>query len=517
MPISATYARTTGGIFTVTSAAHGLIVGKSIYVDFLTDTSSLPVDAGQTVTVVDNVNAFKFAYTTNGTSTTGTIQWLPTNGCTYSQSGSIITITAPNHGLVDNGYVLLSFVGGSYFGQDGNYQVLDVVTSSIFTVKARTFSTTSGGVLVQPSTAILANFSLSTSGAVGMTPRYVTPIASFALTCDGSVGVASRHLSPIASFGLSGFATAGLGEITRVAQANFDFVCFGDARLAHIQPARADIRFQVSGPAPQITYSLPATTLAASSLWALRLRANLTVTRGRETYRDLLDNAAGLWGYSSAAKTLPSQQEQLVAFAAAALQEMFARAEYLDYFNRVTRAVTLPANTSSIEMADDVQNIHGYVRIAGDRQPLNPVQNLSEVENYARLYLTDSDDLTTPHVYYVRRMKTETAYGFGTTLLFSPTPTSNVSLEVEVLLTAPRYTWNDYQNATPLSIVHRYAASVLFPLMRFRATATRDFAAKDQLPEIKQQYQQARAILGYVDPMPRSTKPSATEPATVSA
>jgi hypothetical protein len=67
---------------------------------------------------------------------------------TYARSGSTITVTSANHGLVNGGQVILDFTSGN--GSDNYYTITSVADANTFTVTDASSGTTSGNVTVHP-------------------------------------------------------------------------------------------------------------------------------------------------------------------------------------------------------------------------------------------------------------------------------------------------------------------------------------------------------------------------------
>jgi hypothetical protein len=138
---------------------------------------------------------------------------------------------------------------------------------------------------------------------------------------------------------------------------------------------------------------------------------------------------------------------------------------------------------------------------------------MSDIERFAAIYLGPNDPQDIIHAYYANRSAApSSAYGFTTTLVFTPVPAEDTEVTINVTLNAPRYGWKDYLNHTPLSMPHRYTQAILSPLVRDQMTSSIDFACPEQLPAIQAQAAKARETLGLVD-----TKPSNRTPATESA
>lgn len=201
---AATYSRS-GTTITVTSTAHGLVAGDSVYLQFTSGAAttgnytvatavanSFTVTSAASGTTSGNVNWGKWtdfngvseAYVTNFrhakirydfASAGGNDLWTASalnirmdaklknafgNGtaaapvaATYSQSGTTITVTATAHGLAVGAVINLDFTTGT--ATDGNYTIATAATNS-FTVTSATSATTSGNVTIHGGGTVVA-------------------------------------------------------------------------------------------------------------------------------------------------------------------------------------------------------------------------------------------------------------------------------------------------------------------------------------------------------------------------
>jgi hypothetical protein len=85
----------------------------------------------------------------------------------------------------------------------------------------------------------------------------------------------------------------------------------------------------------------------------------------------------------------------------------------------------------------------------------------------------------------------------------APIPASETTVVLDVVFESPRYTWDDYVNRTMIPIPHRYAESLLLPVLRFYAS---NFWLFSGSPETKQmlaaEYAEVARQIGLADPLP---------------
>lgn len=197
--ITGTYSQS-GTAVTVTSAAHGLAVGNSIYTDPTTGTG---VPGTYTVATVTGPNTFTYtagtSLTTSGNITIRAIGNLAVYGTTdivgntaiygtlyanqdvtigktlsgtYSQSGTTVTVTSASHNLFVGNSVVVDITSGT--GVDGTYTITSVPTANTFKYTAGTSLTTSGNI------SLTTNSDLAVIGTTTLTGNLAANVATFA-------------------------------------------------------------------------------------------------------------------------------------------------------------------------------------------------------------------------------------------------------------------------------------------------------------------------------------------------
>jgi hypothetical protein len=202
--ITGTYSQS-GTAVTVTSAAHGLAVGNSIYTD---PTSGTGVPGTYSVATVTGPNTFTYtagtSLTTSGNINVRAIGNLVVYGTaemgatsiygtlyanqdvtigktlsgTYAQSGTTVTVTASSHGLVVGNSVVVDITSGT--GVDGTYTITSVPTANTFKYTAGTSLTTSGNVSLTTNSDLAVTGNVSVTGATTLTGNLAANVATFA-------------------------------------------------------------------------------------------------------------------------------------------------------------------------------------------------------------------------------------------------------------------------------------------------------------------------------------------------
>lgn len=109
---------------------------------------------------------------------------------TYSQSGTTVTVTVTNHGLIQGQIIYSDITSGT--GVDGVYTVASVTSSNVFTYTAGTSLTTSGNItLIRNTIRTSGNISsISDNGTGDFTVNFTTAMPdtnySFTWGCRGN-------------------------------------------------------------------------------------------------------------------------------------------------------------------------------------------------------------------------------------------------------------------------------------------------------------------------------------------
>lgn len=499
------YSRTTTTVTVTTTQAHGMATGQTVYMDFVAGGA---LDGSYVITVTSTTS---FTLTTVASGSISATTCIVYHAYVISASNTL-TFYKSSHGFSAGDHLSVNGITGTFpWASYKSYDwvvVASNLTADTFDVESPILTTASGGV--ELGRAIRGECQITTNLQASLRPKFLQQVGRCVITSTLSATLEQKRLVQAGTCVITtNVVASGFNEITRIQRGECQIVTNLRAtlRVAHPQRGSCAMKFAFVEK-PALLPVMPATTLnVVGLLGAFRGQSTFNLVRGAETVQDLLDDMAALWGLPSAQAGNTDQRSRLLNYASAAIQQMFGRAEQLDYFNKVTRSYTIAANARTQVLEDDVQQVVGYVRRSSDNEPLAAVAAQNEIERYADTYLTADDDLTIPHAYFVRRTKSTSAYGLETALLFAPTPTADFTFRCDVIMTAPRWTWEDYVNRTPLHIPHRYSASVFYPLAKMSAASAREAKVSESvMNDVRAAYAQAREQLGYVDSAPAVTK-----------
>lgn len=207
----------------------------------------------------------------------------------------------------------------------------------------------------------------------------------------------------------------------------------------------------------------------------------------------------------------------IVQWVNAAIQQIWSRAEWLDYFNRSTITVTV-TSTGSLVLDTNIQHVLGYVRLQDGKKPLRAITSQSEAENFSARFL-GGESHATPLAFWLQNTRQSEVDSVAKTLHLLPAPTGDTSVMLEVVMEPPRYDAIDFQRGVQLMIPHKWAETILLPMVKKQALGDplMPSSSRDTLgTEINEQYRNAMSLLGLADPTPGAvtrSKPKEEQPA----
>lgn len=242
----------------------------------------------------------------------------------------------------------------------------------------------------------------------------------------------------------------------------------------------------------------------AAPLFELNTRANLTGASDRRgmSVCDVLDQVLALWGVFCRKSAPDFAISRAIADINTALQLVWNNAEGRTYWSQVPITVSFADGVSSVQLADDIQNVIGPCRRSDNRRPLSPIGTMGEFETFRELYL-DGETSDEPLAYYIERDNQSGSEPARTTLFITPAPSGeSVDILLDVVKEAPRFSAGDLVACPAIPIPHHYVESLLLPIARYQASSFYLFRQKDQKEAIDREYLQARMSLGLADPLP---------------
>lgn len=269
--------------------------------------------------------------------------------------------------------------------------------------------------------------------------------------------------------------------------------------LSADHPAQAETRMA------QLGLDMP---LSVQGLTAgVTSRACLDPGRGALGACDVVREILVLWGIESIDQAPSHARRRAMSTFNASVQEIWNKAKDRNYWTRSVLEVALASGEDSKALPDEVQNIIGPARHKASRQPLTPLGTRAELDQYSDLFLDERDTNTFPPAdpltYYIERLNQTGKDPASCTLHVRPAAgDSGATIEVDAVLEAPRFTWDDVIQCRVVPMPHRYVESLLLPVVRFHAMSHYLFIAENRAEPIATEYALARTQLDDADPLP---------------
>lgn len=232
-----------------------------------------------------------------------------------------------------------------------------------------------------------------------------------------------------------------------------------------------------------------------------RVLAKLDAGRNALGVGDILNEIALMWGLRGECELKDHDRRRALHDLNRAMQVLWNRAPDRKYWTQGSLEITFAAGVGVIDMGDSVQNVVGEVSL-GDGRPLVGVGTISEIEQFETLFL-DSKPPGRPVGYHVERINQEGHDPARCRIHLSPTPTVTTTVVVDVVFEPPRFSVADIARNKPVPIPHRYAESLLLPVVRYYAAQYwQSQVSEEQRRTIDGDYREVAGLLGMADPLP---------------
>lgn len=324
-----------------------------------------------------------------------------------------------------------------------------------------------------PSTAAVATFELSGATASFQALPVTAAVAAFALTGATSSFDARPITSAVAAFSLTGATSSFAARPITVAEASF-------------------------------TLSGATKTFSARPVTAAEASFNLTGAQDEHgmSVCDLVDEMLGMCGITCRKQAPGFIIERVIRDINTSLQLVWNNAEGRNYWTNSTLTITLTDGQASSDLPDNVQNVVGPCRLQTTKRQLTPIGTLSELENFADLYL-DGGTAAQPLGFHIERLAQAETDPAKCVLHVAPAVSgASIAFLLEVVTEAPRFVVGDLQSCPLVPIPHSYVESLLLPIARYELTTCYLFRKPELKDAIDTNYKRAMVSLGLADPLP---------------
>jgi hypothetical protein len=215
----------------------------------------------------------------------------------------------------------------------------------------------------------------------------------------------------------------------------------------------------------------------------------------------IVRDALNLWGIEKVCNAPDFAIARAIDDVNAAMQAVWNQADDRDYWTKSSSTVTFTTGVKSMPLPIEVQNVVGPCRLSSNRRQLAIVRNISELENFMDVFM-DGQTSDEPIAYFVERTNQAGDDPVNMVLHVTPAPAEDTAILLDVVLEAPHYYVHDLLACPILPIPHRYAESLLLPIVRYKASSFWLFENHEAKPSIDRDYQMAMAAIGAADPLP---------------
>lgn len=367
-----------------------------------------------------------------------------------------------------------------------------------------------------PQSSVIASLALSVSSVVALT---AAPASAAVVSLSLTGATASLKAAPVSFFDASAVLTGATASVRANPISAFSayFALTGSTlgitaspvasftAAVRLSGSTADVK---ASPLTQwdglISLSGSTSTLSANGQSSFFAIADLTGGSDSHgmSFCDVVDEVLAMWGIFCR-KTAPDfALDRATNDINTALQVVWNNAEGRSYWSNDTITITLTDGQSSIDLADDIQNVVGPCRREDNRRPLVPIGTIGDLETFPDLFL-DGESGDEPLAYHIER--TNQAGNDPAKCVFHVTPAvsgASIGFLLEVIKEAPRFSAIDLSNCPVIPIPHRYVESLLLPIVRYHASSFYLFRQAEQKETIDREYQRASISLGLADPLP---------------
>lgn len=184
----------------------------------------------------------------------------------------------------------------------------------------------------------------------------------------------------------------------------------------------------------------------------------------------------------------------------AIMQQIWSRADQLNYFNQEQVTVTVTNGNRTVVLDSEIQQVIGPVSKTGGND-LRPIPSHEALRSYVDYWYGGAPPAVQPTAYFLD-CDQDVSLGGRTkiTLTLPWATTADYNLEMLVVKAVPRYTESDISAATPIRLPAKYVELLFLPLLREWASTDHLFKSEAARPAIAAAAQQARAVLGLIEP-----------------
>lgn len=182
------------------------------------------------------------------------------------------------------------------------------------------------------------------------------------------------------------------------------------------------------------------------------------------------------------------------------MQQIWSRADKLNYFNQETISVTVLEGTQEIELPENVQSVVGPITTS-DGKTLSPIGTREALNNYVDYWFGGTAPDIQPPAYWLNCSQ-DLSQGDRTSIKVKLpwVTTADYDLEMQVVHGVARFKESDLLNASPIRLPAKYVELLFLPLLREWASTDHLFNNEAARPGIAAAAAYAKQALGMIEP-----------------
>jgi hypothetical protein len=274
---------------------------------------------------------------------------------------------------------------------------------------------------------------------------------------------------------------------------------FGGAGLSRVRPVAASVAAALALHAKVL--GRDSTLGPASFRGVLHIAPALDTGRPGLGAGDIINEIALMWGLRGACELQEHDRRRALHDLNRAMQVLWNRAPDRKYWTQGSLRLVFTAGVGVLNLENEIQNIVGEAALENGRA-LVPVGTITEIEQSEALFL-DSAVPDHPVFYYIERMNQAAHDAARCRFHVAPTPVADAAVIVDAVFEPPRFGVNDIARNTLVPIPHRYAESLLLPVVRYYAAQYwQNQLSEQQRQTVEGDYREVAVVLGLADPLP---------------
>lgn len=177
----------------------------------------------------------------------------------------------------------------------------------------------------------------------------------------------------------------------------------------------------------------------------------------------------------------------------------------IDYFTQEPITLSISSGSPTANLPEDTLNVYPPVTL-GDGSPLTLIDSPGTFQQYPQIFLgyNGAAPAGKPSgIFFDKGRRLAADNTVKVVARFSPSPGSAYTVALAISRRPTAYAVADLSGTSPtIPLPHKFAESILLPIVRWNVRTSHLFGMKDMLPSMEQEYQAALVQLGLAEATP---------------